>query len=60
MQVHMVWSQKFRKSEISLDTGSRSGVKNLWKTQPESLFHFSSSRSLCGHFFGNSRQLFSG
>jgi len=27
---HMAWSQKFRKSEISPDTG----VKNLWKTGP--------------------------
>ena len=40
----MVWSQKFPKSEISLDTGDI----NMWKTgpEPESLFNFGSGRRL--------------
>jgi len=34
MHAYMVWSQKFRKSEISLDTGNKSEIKETFILVP--------------------------
>jgi len=60
-----MWSQKIRKSEISLDTGMPGSTpagfcvflsdpesKIHEKPDPNSVFHFGSSKSLCGNFLG--------